>query len=166
MKNLLAILTIGLLLALTSAVQAAPTHFLVPMSGLQEVPPGDPDGTGTATLLIDPSAKTVKWNIAVQNIDLSTISAQIHEGAIGVEGPVVVDLGDQLSGVSLMDADLPAIVADPTNYYIDVRNATYPSGAIRGQLTCPTTPEVPVPSAFFLAAFGLAGLKLRRRTPA
>jgi hypothetical protein len=165
MRNLLAILTVGIVLGLACSVQAAPTHIFSTMNGLQEVPgPGAPDGTGTAALTINPNTLMIDWAITVSNIDLPTTDAHIHAGAPGVAGPVVVDFQNHLTGNNLMDSDLAAILADPGNYYVNVHNSLYSAGAVRGQLCFSTsTCEVPAPPAFILAVFGLAGLRLRPR---
>lgn len=165
MRHLLTVLTIGIMLGFACGAQAAPTHFFTSLSGFQEVPgPGDPDGTGTASLVIDPDALTIEWNIPVDNIDLPTTGAHIHVGPTGVAGPIVVDFNNQLSGVDLSDPDLAAIAVNPSDYYVNVHNTPYPAGAVRGQLPCPTT-VIPAPPALLLAAFGLAGLALRRHKP-
>jgi hypothetical protein len=162
MKGLTRILTVGLMLGLACGAQAAPSHFLLPLTGAQEVPgPGDPDGTGTASLLIDPDALTIDWDIVVSDIDFPLTGAHIHVGAAGVAGPIVVDFDSQLTGSGLVDADLADILANPTNYYVNVHNGLFPAGAIRGQLPCPTV--IPDPATLTLAMIGLASLGLRRR---
>lgn len=160
MKNLTGILIISIVLGLATGVNAVPTRFLVPMDGLQEIPgPGDPDGTGTAFLAIDPDILTIDWDITVSNIDFPLTGAHIHEAPAGVEGPIVVDFSSQLTGTGLMDADLAAVLANPTGYYVNVHNEFFRAGAIRGQLGAP----IPVPSALGLAVVGLVSLRLRRR---
>jgi hypothetical protein len=59
----------------------------------------------------------------------------------GVNGPVVValippDESGYSSGVVQVNdsALLQAIKLNPKNYYVNVHNADYPAGAIRGQL--------------------------------
>jgi hypothetical protein len=57
-----------------------------------------------------------------------------------VAGPIVVALKPPTSGVSggctrAAPALVSAIVANPSNYYVNVHNAPYPEGAIRGQLS-------------------------------
>ena len=49
------------------------------------------DGTGTATVVLDPDAGTACWTFSAENIDPVSVS-HIHEGAAGTDGGVVVDL--------------------------------------------------------------------------
>jgi hypothetical protein len=36
--------------------------------------------------------------------------------------------------MALLQSELDAIIADPSNYYVNVHNSPFPDGAIRGQL--------------------------------
>ncbi len=130
--------------------------FTVPLSGANEVPSGsgDPDGSGTANLTIDDVALTISWNISVANLD-TVILDHIHSGAAGVNGPVVVDFGGQLTGSGLADSDLAAVLANPTGFYVNVHTNTFPGGAVRGQ--------VPEPRTALLLAMGLLGLAASTR---
>jgi hypothetical protein len=161
MQNARRILIAAIVLDLVGGVQAAPTSFVVPMNGLEEVPPGDPDGTGTAFLTLDPITNTIDWTITVSNIDLPITGAHIHLAPPGVAGPIIINLEAQLSGAGLVDPDVAAVVANPTDYYINVHDVPFPEGAIRGQLGAPT--RVPAPTALGLVAFGLASLRWSRR---
>ena len=64
--------------------------------------------------------------------------AHIHVGQEGVPGPVVQPLEEPADGTSMgcevdpMLAD--ALVDNPSNYYVNVHNAPFMAGAIRGQL--------------------------------
>ncbi len=141
--SILASLVIGLtLFGGPAPAVAAESFFDITMDGGQEVPgPGDPDGAGGAFLTIDPAAGTVCWEAFWELIDAPT-AGHIHAGAAGVAGPVVVALEPfplTESGCvdSLDTATLEAIVASPPDYYVNFHNATYPDGAIRGQLMTP-----------------------------
>ena len=110
------------------------------LTGDAEVPgPGDPDGSGTATVTLNRGQEKVCFEISVSNVDTPT-AAHIHEAPAGASGPVVVGLfmgaGSPLSGCVSADRDLIAeIAADPSDYYVNVHNAAYPAGAVRGQLS-------------------------------
>jgi hypothetical protein len=110
------------------------------MTGAAEVPgPGDPDGVGTALLTLNPGQEEICFELTVANIAPAT-AAHIHVGPVGVAGPVVVPLPAPTSGsssgcVSAARALIKAIIQHPENYYVNVHNAEYPAGAIRGQLS-------------------------------
>jgi hypothetical protein len=109
------------------------------LTGAAEVPgPGDPDGTGTASLRVNLGQMQICYELTVENIDPAT-AAHIHVGAAGVAGPVVVGLsaptGGMSSGCVTVDRQQAKDIAkDPENYYVNVHNARYPAGAVRGQL--------------------------------
>lgn len=107
--------------------------------GSNEVPVlGDPDGEGWAELRLNQGQGTIGYMIHVTGIAPAT-AAHIHRGAAGMPGPVVVALtapsGGMSSGVATADKDLiKDIRQNPGNYYINIHNAAYPGGALRGQL--------------------------------
>jgi hypothetical protein len=109
------------------------------MTGEQEVPgPGDPDGSGRAIVWTSPPDK-VCYSLTVRDIAPAN-AAHIHKAPPGVAGPVVVALKPPTSGVSggctkAAPALVSAIAGNPSNYYVNVHNAPYPEGAIRGQLS-------------------------------
>jgi len=129
-------------------------NYVVPLSGAQEVGGGDPDGTGTATLTLDTSLNTIAWNIVVANIAAVTMD-HIHQAPAGVNGGVVIDFSGALVGSGLIDADVSAVVANPTNYYVNVHTGDFPGGAIRGQ--------IPEPATLTLLGAGLLGLAAASR---
>jgi|GEM_PF-3469581 len=115
---------------------AAQTVALVTtMSGDQETGAGDPDGTGSAYLWADRTANEVCISGSVSNIDLPS-GAHIHSGAVGVDGPVVVVLDQtDLTGChAVSDALADELALTPENFYVNVHNAAFPAGAVRGQL--------------------------------
>lgn len=149
------------------SAQAAFVQFNIPLSGATEVPgPGDADGSGLAIIRLDGVTNTINWAITVNNIAPVT-GAHIHQGAIGTAGPIVIDFNGQLNGSNLVDADVSNVLANPLGFYVNIHNADFPSGAVRGQI-CPTpippTP-VPVPAAAWLLGSGLMGFVgfMRRR---
>lgn len=129
------------------------------LSGRQEVDStatsrrmvGDPNGTGEAYVFgIDGDPTTLCYVLVVDGIATAT-AAHIHEGAKGENGPVVANLAAPADGNAadcLTEGEVGpgttpkfptgetvvAILANPEDYYVNVHNAEYPGGAIRGQL--------------------------------
>ena len=121
--------------------------FTTTLSGAEEVDPitgalgaGDPDGSGLATLTVNPGQKEVCYELSVEDIMLPAIGAHIHAGNAGENGPIVVELTPpDASGVSSGCAQVSrelalAIIQNPENYYVNVHTSDFPNGAIRGQL--------------------------------
>lgn len=110
------------------------------LTGAAEVPgPGDTDGSGTAQLTFNPDKGEVCFDLTVANIEEAT-AAHIHEGAAGKSGPVKVPLDapktGSVKGCKSTDAAVvKAIMGNPADYYVNVHNAAFPGGAVRGQLS-------------------------------
>ncbi len=127
-------------LGLTSTAHAGGRPLNTQLTGPVEVPPGDPDGSGTATFTVNPGLGEVCWNIEVQNITLPATAAHIHVAPVGVAGSIVIpltapDASGTSSGCTSVDRSLAiAIVRDPAAYYVNVHNVDFPAGAVRGQL--------------------------------
>jgi hypothetical protein len=133
--------TVGVLLALVAPASAAITGrlFTVNLTGAAEVNAegvpnqGDPNGSGTATLSINPGTGEVCWTIEVEGIDPIT-AAHIHSAPSTTTGSIVVHL-DPDTGCTIVTRELALkIITDPTSYYVNVHSAVYPAGALRGQL--------------------------------
>jgi hypothetical protein len=128
-------------LASQAVAQTSSSHtFKTTLTGPAETPPGDPHGAGTATLHVEPSKGQVCYDLRVSKIATATM-AHIHKGAAGQAGPVVVplkapDAAGKSSGCAQADSKVLAdIVQNPSDYYVNVHNAPYPGGAVRGQLS-------------------------------
>jgi hypothetical protein len=113
------------------------------LTGAAEVPPGDLDGSGMATITVNPGQEEVCWEIEAAGIELPATAAHIHVGAAGTAPPnnVVVtlsapDASGFSSGCTTVDRDLALdILKNPEDYYVNVHNVPHPTGAIRGQLS-------------------------------
>jgi len=113
------------------------------LTGAKEVPgPGDRNGRGKAWVQLkrDRVCFVVSW----RRIGAPT-AAHIHRGGRKEAGPVVVPLFSvpqglgapvhAVAGCTRVDRALVrAIRNDPREYYVNVHNARFPGGAIRGQL--------------------------------
>ncbi len=114
---------------------------------------GDPNGRGEAYVFgIDGDPTTLCYVLTVDKIAPAT-GAHIHRGSAGSNGPIVVNLappGDGNAADCLTEGEgagltppapkfinggtVAEILANPENFYVNVHNAEYPTGAIRGQL--------------------------------
>jgi CHRD domain-containing protein len=153
------ILALTVLLATGGVATAKQTTVTLTarLSGAQEVPPADPDGSGKAFVMIDVEAGEVCFDIKSLSDTATPNRGHIHAGAAGVNGPIVVPFFELRVGVDpgapandprnealesgrLQDcvpgdpAVLAQIVANPANYYVNVHNARFPGGSLRCQL--------------------------------
>jgi hypothetical protein len=110
------------------------------LTGAAEAPnPGDPDGQGQASFSFNPGQNQICYELSVKNIQ-EAMAAHIHEGAAGKAGKVVVPLDAPKNGSSKGCADvdqavMKEIMQNPSNYYVNVHNAEFKGGAVRGQLS-------------------------------
>ncbi len=124
------------------------------LNGTVEVPAGDPDATGTATVRLDPAEGLVCFDVSITNVDLPMAAAHIHKSPVGVAGAVVVPIATPAAAtgsttatskgcVSADAALIQDIIDHPDQYYVNAHNKQYPGGALRGQLTAFTDPAPP-----------------------
>jgi hypothetical protein len=141
MRRLIILVLALVTLALPGAAAAGGRPFVAQLSGAVEVPTGDPDGSGTAWLTLNAGTGQVCWTIFVENITLPATAAHIHEAPAGVAGPVVIGLSAPdatgwASGCTTAPREeIMEIILEPEEYYVNVHNADYPGGAVRGQLS-------------------------------
>ena len=119
--------------------------FATTLTGAAEVPPADPDASGSAAILLNQGLGTVCFDLSWENVDGTVFAAHIHVAPAGTNGPIVVPLfagsfagTDSVSGcVENIDRDLiKAIRQDPSAYYVNVHSMpNFLGGAIRGQLS-------------------------------
>ncbi|MGH2898714.1 MAG: CHRD domain-containing protein, partial [Solirubrobacteraceae bacterium] len=157
-------LAVGILLSPIGGAFAGHTNKILQadLDGRQEVKTGatnkaivgDPSGRGEAYVFgIDGDPKTFCYVLTVDKIALAEpgMSAHIHKGAAGANGPVVANLARPFDGDAadcLTEGEIlpngasafptgekvADILANPSAYYVNVHNPDCPGGAIRGQL--------------------------------
>lgn len=125
------------------ATQAAQQPYTAELSGDNEVPgPGDADASGAATVSfapLDDVTTEVCWDMSYDIPSGDPTAAHIHAGAAGDAGDVVFNFGapsaDSFSGcLDAVTADIQPIIDSPADFYVNVHNAAFTGGAIRGQL--------------------------------
>jgi hypothetical protein len=149
LRRLGGVTTGALALALPSTLGFAPgaaraggTRLTTTLTGAAVVPgPGDPDGSGTALLRLNPGKRTVCFELQVSAITLPATGAHIQRGTSTEAGPVVVFLtppdatGTSSGCVTASRELIQTILRNPEQYYVQVHTVPlYAAGAIRGQL--------------------------------
>jgi hypothetical protein len=124
---------------------------------------GDPNGRGAAYVFgVGDDSDTLCYTLVdvrrVGELDQAPgngRAAHIHEGRRGTNGPIVVNLAWPQDGQAANcvtegeegafptgEADIvQRIFQNPTEFYVNVHNSEYPSGAIRGQLVNTQEPQ-------------------------
>ncbi len=167
-KSLIALAAMSALAC--GAANAAIDNFVAYLYGANETGGGDTNGFGLASVSIDRPTNTVSWAILAQDIDLPLTGAHIHSAPAGVNGPVIINFSGSLNG-TVVDADAAGVTqATAGSFYVNLHNAAYPAGAIRGQLAYVGTANlVPEPQTYALLIGGLGAVGLvawRRRRSA
>ncbi|CAN5256708.1 hypothetical protein BH24CHL10_BH24CHL10_08030 [soil metagenome] len=128
---------------------SADTTFTLDTSGAEEVcePATDCGGDGTGTAVIEVITSTdpaeICFTFTGEGVTFPIAAGHIHEAPVGVAGDVVVPLFTDtdpqaafpIEGCVEVEAELAAeIEANPADYYVNLHNADFPAGALRGQL--------------------------------
>ena len=122
-----------------SAAANANDSLFAALAGKNERPKADKDGRGSFSATFD--GNQFCYGYVVKNIG-DPAAAHIHKAPAGKNGDVVLSLSPASSGdpgsVSGCNAIGTALKKDilrrPANYYVNVHNADFPNGAVRGQL--------------------------------
>jgi hypothetical protein len=113
------------------------------MDGGQEVPAAG-DADGRATGFVHARGNQIAFAAIWTGIAAPTLG-HVHSGPLGVAGPVAVPLFaapaglpasiSGVAGTATADRDVVRkINEDPAEYYMNLHNAEFPAGALRGQL--------------------------------
>lgn len=177
MKNLISAMAVGVCL---TAAQAATWDISLELNGLNggnQVPSADTTASGGPVgsgISYDDVSNVLSLNavyglFGFQPLSGDYTASHLHEGASGVNGPVIVDLasihfavgprsGLYSGNVVLSDAQETSLLAG--NIYMNIHSTAFPGGEIRGQLTVVPEPEV---VALAILGFGGMALAMQRR---
>ena len=133
-------------LALPALVGAAgkATVLVSELDGQEEVPDkGDPNGKGSAEFKVKLKRKKLCFNIGFEKIETPQ-AGHIHAGGPGVAGEVKITLFESTGATSpavgcvkVKRGLLKQVKRAPDAFYVNLHNAEFPAGAIRGQLAKP-----------------------------
>lgn len=161
-----AMMGIACLVGMAASAHADFYTFTANIDGSQEVPSSGSLGTGLGLVTYDDTTNLLTWDITFSNLSGPATGMHFHNAPAGVNGPVVVNIGN-ISGLgspSIGNATItPAQGLDllNNNWYINIHTASFPGGEIRGQVLLNAIPEPS--SAVLLASLGLGGILVRRR---
>ena len=160
--GLAAAAAIALAPSLVAAQTVPTTQWKATLRGTSEVPANTSTATGDFTATLDETNQTISWVLNVPNITNATM-AHLHQGAPGVNGPVVLDLWipalaqpsantintSSTSRTSNLKGGLEnnfaafAAALKAGNIYVNVHTTANPGGEIRGQVVSASATATP-----------------------
>lgn len=144
-KTLLRPLVAAVLLAapLVASADHLRPHLLFSarLTGDQETPPVTTNAQGVAGFTLNQTRDTLFVQAAFNGLSGPITGAHVHEGAMGVAGPIITSLMPLLRG-SRLSGYLTGTDISPEKlvkylrgqYYINIHTAAQPAGEIRGQI--------------------------------
>lgn len=113
------------------------TQLGASLSSDQEVPPVITGAVGTGTLSVDFPSNNIRGSIVLDG--MTATAAHIHQGEVGVNGPVIVPLVETAPGTwsvpadaALTDSQAAALRAG--GLYFNAHSTANPNGEVRGQI--------------------------------
>jgi hypothetical protein len=127
-----------------SSALAAPATFTVALSGAQQVPPVQTNGSGTATLTYDPATLHLTWSVTFSGLSSDPTMAHFHGPAtMGKNAGVLIWISKQgtppaspITGETTLTAE-QAQQFMAGDWYINLHTKDHPGGEIRGQVSPP-----------------------------
>lgn len=143
--RLASLIAAGALFGLASS-HAGIVRFNATINGAQDG--NSSTATGTAALIYDVTSNKFDLTVTINNFPLTLTASHIHEAAVGVSGPIVVNFGAEVV-YTRVGSTLTATFTNVTytgtpatllsgGAYVNYHSAAFPAGEIRGQL-------IPVP---------------------
>jgi hypothetical protein len=124
------------------AAASLATPITAVLSGAQEVPPVATAGTGNAVLSVNFATGALSGTVSFSGLSSVAVAAHIHQGAAGVNGPIIIPLAGGIGltsgtwtvpvGTVMTAAQLSALQAG--GLYVQIHTQIFPAGEIRAQL--------------------------------
>jgi hypothetical protein len=115
--------------------------FDAKLDGAQQSPAVTTTAGGVAHFRLSPTRDTLWYNVLVEGLSDTITSAHLHNAALGANGPVLVDIGDDIDGNTIKGmvtgTQLTSAIIDElleANVYLNIHTDANPSGEIRGQV--------------------------------
>jgi len=117
--------------------------FTATLSGAQEAPPVESNGTGTGTFTLNAEETELSFEITASGLSGPVIAAHFHQGAVGVAGGILFTITDTVTenpdgsitagGTWAVNASNVTALLDG-EVYVNLHTGDHPLGEIRGQL--------------------------------
>lgn len=142
-----------------TALNPSPVQLSARLSGTQEVPANASTAKGTLEGIFDPYSRVIAFRFEYSGLTANATASHFHIAAAGSNGAVVVDFvsqgfqtgnksGEYVKVLTLTQVQADALIAG--RMYVNIHNATFPGGEIRGQINYnqPLTRTIPVNGIF------------------
>jgi len=115
--------------------------FDATLTGDQEVPAVDTEGTGTGDFMLDEQSGVMSYSVMFAGLSGPVTAAHFHEAPPGENGGIIIDLTGDFTGdddgfvqgtATFTEAQIAAL--GDGNVYINLHTEENPGGEIRGQL--------------------------------
>ena len=139
----LAVVAMALALALGSSPAAADNIFFEANMDVAQATTAQTgaSGSGSVRVTLDPDTNTIEWDLAFSGLvdgSQSAIAAHFHKGAVGVAGPIEIDISTgalkspNFGSATITDLQKADLIAG--DWYVNVHSSNSPGGEIRGQV--------------------------------
>lgn len=126
-----------------TALNPSPVQLSARLSGTQEVPANASTAKGNLEGIFDPFSRVIAFRFEYSGLTANATAAHFHIGAVGVNGAVSVDFvsqgfqtgstsGEYVKVLTLTQVQADALIAG--RIYVNIHNANFPGGEIRGQV--------------------------------
>ena len=136
-KSLLPILALALIVS--SCSKSSGTLYVTgELNSANQVPTNSSYAIGLLSGTYDDDTNILKLKTTFSSV-ITPTAGHIHEGAAGVNGPVLFDLGIN-SGLSPFNFTSPALTTEQETalrngeLYVNLHSVNFPNGEIRGQI--------------------------------
>jgi CHRD domain/Secretion system C-terminal sorting domain len=135
---------------------AAPVKVTATLDGAQETPSVTTPGKGTLDGVFDPVTRALAFKLDFSDLTTPTLFAHFHRGALGVPGPVTIDLVPAGFPVGVTAGTMTKLIVISEsqakdlmdgNMYINIHSQQFRPGEIRGQLNVQKTQNVAAEAA-------------------